>query len=206
MSRQVITDWLLSAFRLLLFMIAALPALVLLAALVLGFMLVPAFGIGLPILAGALRATRALGDACHRLTVDVLRDEAVEVLASLGPRVYASDPTGGRRAVLGCLRDRQTWRDTLWLAIHVALTCWVALVYIPVPLLLALDPAILWIGLMWTAMAVWITPGLVEFSALAATVLSPHRGPQARRVMSTVTSRAAALPPEKMPLSGGTSA
>jgi hypothetical protein len=78
-----IRAWLLAAGRLLASIVTALIA--------------PVLGLGVPVVVGALGATRALADLHRREAGRILR---VELVAS-----YSSEPGRGWRDLLACLRD-----------------------------------------------------------------------------------------------------
>jgi signal transduction histidine kinase len=189
--------WLRSAALLLAAAATSLVALVLLLAFGIGLVLVPVFGLGLPVVAGALGAIRRLADR-HRL-------EAGSVRATVLGRGYVAEPGARPRELLACLRDPQTWRDALWLALHVLagqVVIWgfgVVLVEV-VPAILAsggdvLTDVVLAVPLVLIAAVLWWSvPWLVRgFAALAQALLDTSPGSAARRIAQLTASRAATV-------------
>ena len=75
-----------------------------------GFVLVPLAGLGIPVLDGVARLTRAFADQA--------RGAASAVLGEPVDRTYLGPPGPGWRTVLANVRDRRTVLDGLWLAVH----------------------------------------------------------------------------------------
>ncbi|OLT03801.1 hypothetical protein BJF90_03845 [Pseudonocardia sp. CNS-004] len=154
----------------------------------------PLFGVGLPVIAGALGATRALADVHRAVAGQVLgADLAVAYRAAPGPTW---------RELAACLRDPQTGRDTIWLALHaVAGTLVAMLTYLAVQVLSAVFaggagpfaiftlPALVVLAIVW-----WAVPWVVRVLALLVRVLlSPAGSALAARVEQLTESRAATV-------------
>jgi signal transduction histidine kinase len=187
-------EWLLAAFRLAAAVVTALVALVLLLALVTGLVLVPVFGVGVPVVAGALGATRAL--------TELHRREAGRVLGVPLAGSYTSQPSWSWRDLLTCLRDQQNGRDAIWLAAHGV--AGVVVFWIAYALLAALSGLAVGAGgpfsvltfpvLVIAAVIWWMVPWTVRGLALLARVLlAPSDAGLARRIEQLTESRAAAV-------------
>ena len=188
-----IRDWPLAAGRLLASIVTALIALVLLLALVTGFVLVPVLGLGVPVVVGALGATRALADLHRREAGRVLR---IELVAS-----YSSEPGWGWRDLLACLRDPQNGRDVVWLGAHAVagtVVFWVLYALLAVVSSLAIGangpfsvltlPVLVVLAVIW-----WTVPWAVRGFALLVRLLLAPDAALARRVEQLTESRAAAV-------------
>ena len=166
-------------------------ALVLCCALVLGVALVPVFGLGLPVLEGALDATRSLADLRRRPAGRVLgRDLAVG---------YTAFPSGSWRQLLARLRDGRTHQDVLWLLVHA--TVGAALALLGYGLAETFDAfgrsGSAWVALpalVLLAALFWIVPWLERGLALVdGALLGPTGADLARRVAQLTASRASAV-------------
>jgi hypothetical protein len=103
-------EWLRAAVRVLGLVVTSLLALLLFCTLLAGLVLVPLFGMGVPVVAGSLRATRTLADLHRR--------EAGSVLGVRLTGSYTSEPGWAWRNLVACLRDQQNGRDAVWLLVH----------------------------------------------------------------------------------------
>ncbi len=195
--RDEVLAWLRSAARLLAAAATSMVALVLLLAFGIGLVLVPVFGLGLPVVAGALGAIRMFADR-HRL-------EAGSIRGTVLGRVYVSEPAAHPRALLACLRDPQTWRDAVWLAVHFLFGQ--AVIWAVGAMLVEVVPAILVSGgdvitnivlavplLLVAAILWWSVPWLVRgFAVLARAFLGTPPGSAALRIAELTESRAATV-------------
>lgn len=107
---RIVAGWPAAAARVLGAMVVAVVAVVLLVVLLGGMLLVPVFGLGVPIVAGGLRATRRLTAACRAVAGPVLDTRLVAV--------YTGEPGRTWRELRAGLHDRQTVRDVVWLVAH----------------------------------------------------------------------------------------
>jgi len=192
--RRRLREWIVAVVRLTCAVGTALVAAVLLLTQLVGLVLVPLFGVGLPIVAGALGAARALAD--------VHRDVAGRVLGAELAIAYRSDPGPTWRELAACLRDPQTGRDMIWLALHAVAGILVSAVagglFNALGTMLAAGtgpfavftlPVLVLLAIVW-----WTVPWVVRALALLVRVLlSPGRSTLARRVEQLAESRAAAV-------------
>lgn len=102
-------EWLISLARLATVAVSAPVALILLMLLVGGLVLIPVFGIGIPVVAGAIGAARGFTELLMR------------VLGIDAARTYTAEPGWSWREIVACIRDPQTSRDVMWLAAHSSL-------------------------------------------------------------------------------------
>jgi signal transduction histidine kinase len=166
-------------------------ALALLVALFLGLLLAPVGGLGLPVVATALSASRRLAGRSRR--------RAEVVLARPVTAVYASEPGWTPTQFETSVRDRQTRRDVRWLAAHGVLGAALGLVVLGMVALTInlfargsgvalLPPVALLAGLWWG-------PPRVERSLarLAGSLLGPDAAILAQRVDQLTESRAATV-------------
>ncbi|MFC4946955.1 sensor histidine kinase [Pseudonocardia sp. GCM10023141] len=182
-------EWLIDAARLVAVALTAPVALLLLLVLVAGVVLLPLFGLGVPVAAGALGAIRALIDLVGRVL-------GVEL-----PRRYASDPAWTWSNVLAGLRDPQTARDLVWLVAQGALGFGVLAVAWGLQLVLEgfISPeqpfSILTIPVLVILVIIWfVVPWLVQgFALLARTVVAPTAATLEQRVEQLTESRAATV-------------
>jgi signal transduction histidine kinase len=187
-------DRLLAAVRLTCAVGTALVALVLLLTQLVGLLLVPLFGVGLPVVSGALGATRALADL-HRA-------QAGRVLGAELSVGYRADPGPTWRELAACLRDPQTGRDTVWLALHgfagILLAALANAVFNALGTVLAGGtgpfavftlPVLVLLAIVW-----WTVPWLVRALALLVRLLlAPAGSTLERRVEQLAESRAATV-------------
>lgn len=154
-----------------------------------GFVLVPVLGLGVPVVAGALGATRVLADLHRQEAGRVLR---VELVAS-----YSSEPGWGWRDLLACLRDPQNGRDVVWLGAHAVagiVVFWVLYALLAAVSSLAIGangpfsvltlPVLVLLAVIW-----WTVRG---FALLVRLLLAPDTT-LVRRVEQLTESRAAAV-------------
>jgi signal transduction histidine kinase len=183
--------WLRALAHLLAATVSGVVALVLCCALVLGLVLVPVFGLGLPVLTGALEATRSLA-ALHRRWAG--RGLGRDLTAA-----YSATPSWGWREVLGCLRDGRTHRDLVWLVLHA--TAGTALTFLAYALSRVAHafgkvgtPWILLPTLVLLAAVYWIVPWLSRaLTLLDGALLGPTGADLARRVAQLTRSRASTV-------------
>jgi signal transduction histidine kinase len=189
-----IRAWLLAATRLLVAIVTAVVALVLLLALLTGLVLVPVFGLGVPVVAGALGATRALADLHRR--------EAGYVLGVHLDGSYTSEPSWSWRDLLACLRDQQNGRDAIWLGAHGVVG--IVVFWVGYGLLAALSSLLVGASgpfsvltlpvLVVTAVIWWAVPWAVRgFALLVCALLAPSDASLAWRVEQLTVSRAATV-------------
>jgi signal transduction histidine kinase len=192
--RNRLGAWFVAAARLVEAVGAAAAAVVLLFALLAGLLLVPLFGVGVPVVAGALGATRTLADR--------QRTTAGRVLGTTLPGWYTSQPGWDWQDLLGCLRDQQNGRDAVWLGAHAFFGFVVAVLGYGVlaallgllaggtgPFALFTLPVLFLLALLW-----WIVPWAVRgFALLARLLLAPTDAALARRVEQLTESRAATV-------------
>jgi signal transduction histidine kinase len=184
-------QWLSAAARLFLSTATGLAGLVLIGTLVVGLTLVPLLGLGVPVVAGALDATRSLAGLHRRL--------AAQVLGGTVTSSYTSTPDLEWRQLRACLRDRQTRRDLMWLAAHGTVGVTLTLVaYAGNAIAAAFDR----VGTDWIllptavllAVVYWIVPGVDRGVALLArALLGPTGTDLTRRIAQLTQSRAATV-------------
>jgi signal transduction histidine kinase len=166
-------------------------ALGLFAGLVLGLLLVPVAGVGLPVVAWLLTATRRLADRQRR--------RAAVLLGRPVDGVYAAQPGWTPAQFEASVRDRQTRRDLRWLAGHGLVGAGLSmLLLLPVVLTVNLvavgstlpmvPPLVLVAGIWWGAP--WVERRLAN---LAGAWLGPDADTLARRVTELTESRAATV-------------
>jgi signal transduction histidine kinase len=189
-----VRDWPLAAARLAGAVVTAFVALALFCTLLAGLLLVPLLGVGVPVVAGSLRATRSLAD--------VHRREAGRVLGVGLTGSYTSEPSWAWRDLLACLRDQQNGRDAVWLAAHGVggfVVLWVgcqlgaviagAVAAANGPLSVFTLPVVVIGAVVW-----WTVPWLVRgFALLARVLLAPSDAVLVKRVEQLTESRAATV-------------
>lgn len=182
-------DWLISVARLAVIAISAPVALILLMLLLSGLVLIPVFGLGVPVVAGAVGATRAFTELLMRvLGLDVTR-------------TYAAEPGWSWREIVACLRDPQTSRDVVWLAAHSSLGIFVLVIAWSLSLVVdglfdkSAPFAILTIPVLLIFAIVWfVVPwALHGFVLLGRSLLVPAGVSLERRVEQLTESRAATV-------------
>jgi signal transduction histidine kinase len=192
--KRRLRGWLIAVVRLAGAVGTALVAAVLLLTQLVGLVLVPLFGVGLPVVAGALGATRALADV-HRAV-------AGQVLGAELAVAYRATPGPTWRELAACLRDPQTGRDMIWLALHAVAGTLVALlasVLVEIlsgvfaggagPFAIFTLPALVVLAIVW-----WSVPWVVRALALLARVLlAPAGSALVTRVEQLTESRAATV-------------
>jgi signal transduction histidine kinase len=187
-----IVGWWVAAARLFASIGTGLFAVVLLATLFVGLVLMPVGGLGVPIVGWVLTIGRAMADLHRR--------EAGRVLGAPVPaprRVDLGEDWSGVRAAL---RDLQTGREVVWLGAHgaagVVLAVLAYLAIAPLVLLASEGSAFLFRLPVWVlaAIIVWTVPRLQRMVALLArTLLGPSDPALVSRVEELTESRAATV-------------
>lgn len=157
-----------------------------------GLVLVPVFGLGIPVVAGSLGVLRAVVGAARR-----------EAGLGADAAPYASAPGWAWRDLLSGVRDPQTWRDAVWAAVNGLLTFATLLTGFVLfqialrpldggtgPFNLFVLPTLLVVAVVW-----WTVPWVLHlFAALARLLLAPPSDPGLlRRVTQLTESRAATV-------------
>ncbi|MBW0104948.1 sensor domain-containing protein [Pseudonocardia sp. KRD-291] len=159
----------------------------------LGLILIPVFGIGVPVVIGALGALRRIAG--------VVRGRAGTALGAELTAPYTSTPSWAWRDLRSCLRDPQTWRDAVWAVANTLLTFATVLVgYILAQIgLHGIGPATFLVPQILLVLAVaiawWTIPWALHlFVQLARLLLAPPPDPGLRRRVAQLTeSRAATV-------------